>query len=340
MYSLKPVSIGSYLFKGLATISLVCSCSIPDEKRSGSIIDISGGLIKTQGLLPVGLSTIPDNSLKVGSEDSCPSIASILQSHLSIDSEDNLMHHFAQSEVRGQELETRIKDHYVPCLESPSTLTATNITDDLTISANLNCYLNFPNATNTIAQYEQFSLGKTSEGNIYTVNRIGSQALLVRSFWLEKTQNHAIDGWQAKNASLTAKGQQLSHLSTNIGSNTLEYTTIGQSQFTEQNYLACGVHLKSNSDYLYITGKLSRLDTDTCTSLATSCDSASTVSYCLNSATLESTEQSLCDTAGLTDFSIPTLDITALENPDFSDNILVDFAETLPRFSMEGLQVQ
>ena len=186
-------------------------------------------------------------------------------------------------------VEDALKDHQLPA--------AFPTTETLTLK--VQCY----EALNDVSELafgmgaSEFHLlektGNSSEDEAHFVTAVAN---------LEGTQ---IDTWTISysdnqdGTSASAKEASVMHIK---GDDTtgIEVTTAG----TLSGYsLSCGVHLKSNDDYVYIKGKIS---------IALECTEEGT--YCMDASTLTATDMSNCSAAGLDSLELTTLTLDDVTN--------------------------
>ncbi|MDD9951533.1 MAG: hypothetical protein OXT67_08220 [Zetaproteobacteria bacterium] len=164
------------------------------------------------------------------------------------------------------------------------------------LSARLNCQ-------EDLNETSQLAFGVDGD-RFYLVEKTGSSASeAIYVLANAKTDSSEVETWevnyQANPADVGASGPSAgyTHIFASDTSG-IEVTTAG----TLGGYaLSCGIHLKSNDDYIYIKGQLS---------IGGSCTEQGT--YCMNAVSLDEAEMSNCTGASLDSFSLQTLTLDAV----------------------------
>ncbi len=267
-----------------------------------------------------------DNSPKICTEPDCPTVAATVQSRLFGKEGSSITKLLDTADGRVVEIELRSKDQKVACMEEASKEVTSEFGGAHSFKANLNCYSPYSGPGSTSGG--QLLFGKSTDNAYYIVDRYKEAENNVRTFWSKQDKDENVEVWSASYDSVNNNGVVLSHLTSNLSTNIIEFAVAGMGGDGGVDFM-CGSQLKMNKSYIYISGKVAAPSTTE----SKTCDDVASVTYCLNTTDFSESDASNCTSAKLNSFEQKQISPSDITESTFVKVVEIDYSKTVTEFT-------
>ncbi|MBF0443907.1 MAG: hypothetical protein HQK54_18505, partial [Oligoflexales bacterium] len=288
----------------------VSGCEGKIRGRTATFVDFpeNGPVVTANAPAALLQLSLAESGPKICSEEGCPALSSVLTSRLFGKNVSSIKSMLDSIDTRMSSFERRMAFHYVPCLEKQGVWMSLSFNNTHALNSILNCYAEYAGTAKTKNSENdgQIVFGKSATtGRFYFIDRYAPYPYgkKVSNLLVSQDLNGNVELWHATYNSTNSVGASLAYLKSTKNGGVIEFSMAGHGTIEENMPLSCGVQMKSNASYLYISGKLVSPSTPS----TASCDAASSVKYCLNAKNLNAEDMSSCETNGLTTYSSPAI---------------------------------